>query len=128
LFSPPMRLKLFLVFQWWNKCSVFDLLHMERAGWHFQYKKKSDENSSICSALKKLIIYHTIIWSKPSLTVVYAYFIRLQIDIVLKLVFLLTLLRDRPFNLKGGYVFFLKKYSDSQCCWKKYSDFGGGKK
>jgi hypothetical protein len=24
--------------------------------------------------------------------------------------------------------FFLKKYSDSQCCWKKYSDFGGGKK
>jgi hypothetical protein len=28
----------------------------------------------------------------------------------------------------GGYVFFLKKYSDSQCCWKKYSDFGGGKK
>jgi hypothetical protein len=21
-----------------------------------------------------------------------------------------------------------KKYSDSQCCWKKYSDFGGGKK
>jgi hypothetical protein len=37
-------------------------------------------------------------------------------------------LRERPFNLKGGgYVFFLKKYSDSQCCWKKYSDFGGGK-
>jgi hypothetical protein len=33
------------------------------------------------------------------------------------------------FNLKGGgYGFFLKKYSDSQCCWKKYSDFGGGKK
>ena len=27
-----------------------------------------------------------------------------------------------------SYVFFLKKYSDSQCCWKKYSDFGGGKK
>jgi hypothetical protein len=25
-------------------------------------------------------------------------------------------------------VFFLKNYSDSQCCWKKYSDFGGGKK
>ena len=24
--------------------------------------------------------------------------------------------RDRPFNLKGGYGFFLKKYSDSQCC------------
>ena len=40
-------------------------------------------------------------------------------------------LRERPFNLKGGgggYVFFLKKYSDSQCCWKKYSDFGGAKK
>ena len=28
----------------------------------------------------------------------------------------------------GGYGFFLKKYSDSQCCWKKDSDFGGGKK
>jgi hypothetical protein len=39
------------------------------------------------------------------------------------------LLRERPFNLKGGsYGFFPKKYSDSQCCWKKYSDFGGGKK
>jgi hypothetical protein len=40
-------------------------------------------------------------------------------------------LGDEPFNLKeggGGYVFFLNKYSDSQCCWKKYSDFGGGKK
>ena len=43
-------------------------------------------------------------------------------------------LRERPFDLKGGrgggggYGFFLKKYSDSQCCWKKYSDFGGGKK
>ena len=37
-------------------------------------------------------------------------------------------LRERPFNLKEGVmVFFLKKYSDSQCCWKKYSDFGGGK-
>jgi hypothetical protein len=40
------------------------------------------------------------------------------------------LVRERPFNLKGGggLWFFLKKYSDSQCCWKKYSDFGGGKK
>ena len=28
----------------------------------------------------------------------------------------------------GGHGFFLNKYSDSQCCWKKYSDFGGGKK
>ena len=40
-------------------------------------------------------------------------------------------IRERPFNLKGGeggYGFFLKKYSDSQWCWKKYSDFGGGKK
>jgi hypothetical protein len=26
------------------------------------------------------------------------------------------------------YGFFLKKYSYSQCCWKKYSDFGGRKK
>jgi len=39
-------------------------------------------------------------------------------------------IRERPFNLKGrgGYGFFLKKYSDSQCCRKKYSDFGRGKK
>ena len=37
-------------------------------------------------------------------------------------------LRERPFKLKGGYGFFLKKYSDSQYCWKKYSDFAGGKK
>ena len=38
-------------------------------------------------------------------------------------------LRKRPFNLKGGgFGFFLKIYSDSQCCWKKYSDFGGRKK
>ena len=37
--------------------------------------------------------------------------------------------RERPFNLKAEVmVFFLKKYSHSQCCWKKYSDFGGGKK
>ena len=28
----------------------------------------------------------------------------------------------------NGYGFFLKKYSDSKCCWKKYTDFGGGKK
>jgi hypothetical protein len=27
-----------------------------------------------------------------------------------------TTVRERPFNLKGGYGFFLKKYSDSQCC------------
>jgi hypothetical protein len=31
-------------------------------------------------------------------------------------------------NGLGVMVFFLKKYSDSQCCCKKYSDFGGGKK
>jgi hypothetical protein len=28
---------------------------------------------------------------------------------------------------EGGYGFFLIKYSDSPCCWKKYSDVGGGK-
>ena len=39
------------------------------------------------------------------------------------------IIRERPFNLKGGgYVFFLKKYSDSNVAEKKYSDFGGGKK
>ena len=37
-------------------------------------------------------------------------------------------IRERPFNLGGGYGFFLKIYSDSQCCWKKYSDFGGRKR
>ena len=33
--------------------------------------------------------------------------------------FISEMLRERPFNLKGGgggYGFFLKKYSDSQCC------------
>jgi hypothetical protein len=40
----------------------------------------------------------------------------------------INILRKRPFNLKGGYGAFLKKYSDSRCGWKKYSDFGGGKK
>jgi hypothetical protein len=38
------------------------------------------------------------------------------------------LFRDGPFILKGGLYYFSKKNSDSQCCWKKYSDFGGGKK
>ena len=38
-----------------------------------------------------------------------------------------------PFNGRNAFAKFkcgvaLKKYSDSQCCWKKYSDFGGGKK
>jgi hypothetical protein len=28
----------------------------------------------------------------------------------------------------GLWLFSKKKYSDSQCCWKKYSDFGGGQK
>jgi hypothetical protein len=31
-------------------------------------------------------------------------------------------------NVYIGERPFLKKYSDSQCCWKKDSDFGGGKK
>ena len=37
----------------------------------------------------------------------------------IKLVFVDSLLRERPFSLNGeggGYGFFLKKYSDSQCC------------
>jgi hypothetical protein len=29
---------------------------------------------------------------------------------------------------KRPCIQFLKKYSDSQCCWKKYSDFAGGNK
>ena len=37
-------------------------------------------------------------------------------------------LRDDHLTCRGGYVLFFFKYSDSQCCWKKYSDFGGGKK
>ena len=49
-----------------------------------------------------------------------------------KFIGLSLVFRERPFNLKGGagggYGFFLIKYSDSQCCWTKYSDFGGGKK
>ena len=30
-------------------------------------------------------------------------------------------------NIDIDGFFSKKKYSDSQCCWKKYSDFGGGK-
>jgi hypothetical protein len=30
------------------------------------------------------------------------------------------LLGNDHLTWRGGYVFFLKKYSDSQCCWKKY--------
>jgi hypothetical protein len=37
-------------------------------------------------------------------------------------------LRDGSFNFQEDYGFIPKNYSDSQCCWKKYSDFGGGKK
>jgi hypothetical protein len=36
-----------------------------------------------------------------------------------KLCMVIVILRERPFNLKGGLWFFSKK---------KYSDFGGGKK
>jgi hypothetical protein len=40
-----------------------------------------------------------------------------------------TFLGNDHLTWRGGVmVIFLKKYSDSQCCWKKYSDFGGGKK
>jgi hypothetical protein len=34
---------------------------------------------------------------------------------------------DQLTSQGGGYGFFLNKYSDSQCYWRKYSDFGGGK-
>ena len=34
----------------------------------------------------------------------------------------------KTINQRGGYGFLLEKYSDSQCCWKKYSDSGGGKR
>jgi hypothetical protein len=37
-------------------------------------------------------------------------------------------IRDEPFDFQGGLCFFLKKYSDSQCCWNFFSDFGGAKK
>jgi hypothetical protein len=30
------------------------------------------------------------------------------------------LLGNDHLTWRGGYGFFLKKYSDSQCCWKKY--------
>ena len=50
----------------------------------------------------------------------------LHVMIVLKI----TYLGNDHLTWKGGWVmvFFLKKYSDSQCCGKKYSDFCGGKK
>ena len=49
-------------------------------------------------------------------------------EIKLVLRYQVSLLRSAFHKWIWGYVFFLKKYSDSQCCWKKYSDFGGGKK
>jgi hypothetical protein len=53
----------------------------------------------------------------------------LQRTIVVDHYFFLHLLGNDHLTWRGGVmVFFLKKYSDSQCCWKKYSDFGGGKK
>ena len=38
--------------------------------------------------------------------------------------------RTSPSNVHWLRLWFFskKKYSDSQCCWKKYSDCGGGKK
>ena len=48
-----------------------------------------------------------------------------HIDMIIKKAFSrVNILRERPFNLKGGgggggggvWVFFLKKYSESQCC------------
>jgi hypothetical protein len=47
-------------------------------------------------------------------------------EIKLVLRYQVSLLRSAFHKWIWGYVFFLKKYSDSQCCWKKYSDFGGG--
>ena len=39
------------------------------------------------------------------------------------------LLGNDHLTWRGGVMFFfLKIYSYSQCCWKKYSDIGGGKK
>jgi hypothetical protein len=52
----------------------------------------------------------------------------MPVNLIFYLFYLEGHIRERPFNLKGGYGFFLKKYSDSQCCWKKYSDINGGKK
>ena len=40
----------------------------------------------------------------------------------------MTTLGNDHLTWKGGGMVFFLKYSDSQCCWKKYSDFGGGKK
>ena len=34
-----------------------------------------------------------------------------HVDLITKKAF-----RERPFNLKGGFGFLLKKYSDFQCC------------
>ena len=70
----------------------------------------------------------TVVYSHNKTTII--------VPVVLQLSFLclevgnsIHVLRERLFNLKGGVMFFfLKKYSDSQCCWKKYSDFGEGKK
>jgi hypothetical protein len=45
------------------------------------------------------------------------------------LAIVLSVLQFYSFLLPLWYLSYnVKKYSDSQCCWKKYSDFGGGKK
>ena len=56
--------------------------------------------------LNKLTIFHSFILSNLNLCPLAWHFCSKA-----------NTIRERPFNLKeGGYGFFLKKYSDSQCC------------
>ena len=54
--------------------------------------------------------------------IVIMYFETFKTDVI---VFIGNVIRDGPFNLKGGLCFFSKKIFLFR---KKYSDFGGGKK
>ena len=68
------------------------------------------------------VLYHQLVPISMNVVIINV-FLQLQLK---------KLARDGPFNLQGGrgggvMFFFLKKYSDSQCCGKKYSDLVEGK-
>jgi hypothetical protein len=100
----------------------------------------STKKLSLCNCIRINTIFNNVVWKLTQTIFICSYmeYICQLIwysracgsyqDIDRESLLIKIYLRERPFNLKGGYGFFLKKYSDSQCCWKKYSDFGGEKK
>ena len=79
-------------------------------------RDKKNKYSNLCCPKKKF-------WTKQK-TITFNFILTIKLNylhVISKLCFSVYCITCR-------YGFFLKKYSDSQCCWKKYSDFGGGKK